>query len=112
MSQRLVQLRALKGFVNGNQFVRRGGMCRRTRKVADSLIQSGYAEEVLSPLDAMVHSAKTLGVGLVIADGTKHADEIVKEAARRKVGLVDQRTPKPEPKPKAAKGKAAPKPKA
>ena len=100
---KLIQLRALKGFVNGNQFVRRGGFCRRSRKVADSLIKSGYAEEVLSPLDAMVQAAKAMGVGLVIADGTKHADEIVHAAARKKVGLVDQRTPKPEPKPKPKK---------
>ena len=95
MSHPQVQLRAVKGFVQGTQFVRRGGLCHRSRTVADQLIKAGYCEEVPTPIQAMLRAAKSLGVALTIQAGTKHADEIVAEAKREKVGVADQRTPKP-----------------
>ena len=106
MSKANVQLRALKGFTQAHQYVRRGGLFRRTRKGADELIRGGYAEEVLTPLQGLVQGAKQLGVGLVVAPGTKQADEIVREAARLRVGLSDQRKAAVQPKPEAGKGGA------
>lgn len=97
-----VQLRALKGFVQATQFVRRGRLLYRSRKVAADLIRSGYCEEVPTPIQAMLRAAKKLGVALSIQDGTKHAAEIVAEAKREKVGVADQRT-----KPKQKKGDEA-----
>ena len=105
MSHPKVHLRALRGFHNGTQYVRRGGTCYRSRSVADDLIRAGYAEEIPSPVEALVKTAAQLGVGLVIADGTRHAAEIVKAAAKAKAGVADQRTPPPPPKAK----KGAPK---
>ena len=105
MSKANVQLRALKGFTQAHQYVRRGGLFRRTRKGADELIRGGYAEEVLTPLQGLVQGARQLGVGLVVAPGTKQADEIVREAARLRVGLSDQRKAAA-PKPAAGKGGA------
>ena len=69
-------------------------MCHRSRTVADQLIKAGYAEEVPTPIQAMLRAAKRLGVALSIQAGTKHADEILAEAKREKVGVADKR-PKP-----------------
>ena len=93
-TSRKVQLRAVKGFHNGSQFVGRGSLCFRSRAVANDLIRAGYAEEVPTPIQAMLRAAKTLGVALSIQAGTKHADEILAEAKREKVGVADKR-PKP-----------------
>lgn len=94
MARPLVELRALKGFTQAQHYVRRGGLFRRSRTVANELIKGGLAEEVMTPLQAMVHGAKTYGVGLFIVDGTKHAASILKECAHQKVGVADKRTPK------------------
>ena len=94
MSTPKVELRALRGFHNADQYVRRGGTCRRSRKIANQLIAAGYAEEVPTPIQAMLRAAKRLGVALSIQAGTKHAAEILAEAKREKVGVADKR-PKP-----------------
>ena len=95
-----VQLRAVKGFTQATQFVRRGRLLYRSRKVADELIASGYCEEVPTPIQAMLRAAKKLGVALSIQDGTHHAQDILDEAKREHIGVADRRT-KPKPKQKS-----------
>lgn len=90
-----VKLRALRGFRNKGQTVKRGKIFSRSRDVADSLINSKLAEEVPTPIQAMVRAAHDLGVGLVVAEGTTNVDEILSEAATAQVGVVDNRPKKP-----------------
>ena len=86
-----VELRALKGFSQAGHYVRRGGIFKRSKELADNLIKVGYAEEIPTPIQAMVRCAQKLGVGLVIAEGTHKIDEIRREASESHVGVIDQR---------------------